>query len=152
MVESMPSNLSQKATKIMEDQKGSCSQAVFATYGEHLSSGKVDFETGMQIASAFSGGIARTGSMCGALTGALMALGLKYNDPEKYNQINEVAGKFMDEFVSLNGSTICRELIKHDLLTEEDLQQAFKTGAFDNCTKYVEDATKILDKLLDIDV
>ncbi len=145
----MPSNLSQKATKIMADQKGSCSQAVFATYGEHLSSSKVDFETGMKIASAFSGGIARTGSMCGALTGALMALGLKYNDAEKFNQINVVAGKFLDEFESLNGSTICRELINHDLLTEEDLKQAFKTGAFDKCTKYVEDAAKILDKILD---
>ncbi|MHA1138181.1 MAG: C-GCAxxG-C-C family protein [Candidatus Thorarchaeota archaeon] len=148
----MPSNLSQKATKIMTNRKGSCSQVVFATYGEHLSSGKVDFETGMKIASAFSGGIAGTGSMCGALTGALMALGLKYNDAEKYNQINVVARKLLDEFESINGSTICRKLINHDLLTEEDVQQAFKTGAFDNCTKYVEDVTKILDKLLDIEV
>jgi C_GCAxxG_C_C family probable redox protein len=152
MVKRMSSNLSKKATMIMNDQKGSCSQAVFATYGEHLSSGKVDFETGMNIASAFSGGIAGTGSMCGALTGALMALGLKYNDAEKYNQINVVARKLLDEFESIHGSTICRELIKHDLLTEEDIQKAFKTGAFDNCTKYVEDATKILDKLLDIGV
>jgi len=152
VVTSMPSTLSQKATKIMEDQKGSCSQAVFATYGEHLSSGGVDFETGMKIASAFSGGIARTGSMCGALTGALMALGLKFNDAEKYNQINVVAVKLLDEFESINESTICRQLINHDLLTEEDLKQAFKTGAFDNCTKYVEDVTKILDKLIASDL
>ncbi|MHA1576495.1 MAG: C-GCAxxG-C-C family protein [Candidatus Thorarchaeota archaeon] len=148
----MPSNSADKANKIFQDRKGSCSQAIFAGYCEQLGLGKVDFETGMKIASAFSGGIARTGSMCGALTGGLMALGLKYNDAEKYNQINVVAAKLLDEFESISGSTICRKLINHDLLTEEDLQQAFKTGAFDNCTKYVEDVTKILDKLLDIEV
>ena len=136
----------------MEERKGSCSQAIFATYGEHLGLGKVDFDTCMKIASAFSGGIAATGNVCGALTGALMALGLKYgSDPDPF-KINVVSRKILDEFELLNGTTICRELINHDLLTQEDLKKAFETGAFDNCPKYVEDVTKILDKLLDIDV
>jgi len=39
-------------------------------------------------------------------------------------------------------------LINHDLITEEHLKQAFETGAFNNCPKYVEDVTGILDKLL----
>ena len=136
----------------MEERKGSCSQAIFASYGEHLGLGKVDFDTCMKIASAFSGGIAATGNVCGALTGALMALGLKYgSDPDPF-KINVVSRKILDEFELLNGTTICRELINHDLLTQEDLKKAFETGAFDNCPKYVEDVTKILDKLLDIDV
>lgn len=148
----MSLNLSEKATKVMEERKGSCSQAIFATYGEHLGLGKVDFDTCMKIASAFSGGIAATGNVCGALTGALMALGLKYgSDPDPF-KINVVSRKILDEFELLNGTTICRELINHDLLTQEDLKKAFETGAFDNCPKYVEDVTKILDKLLDIDV
>ena len=146
----MPSNSAEIANKIFQDRKGSCSQAIFAGYCEQLGLGKVDFDTGMKIASAFSGGIARTGSMCGALTGALMALGLKYGDDEDGNKVNVVAGKLLDEFKSLHGSTTCREMINHDLLTHEDVQQAFKTGAFDNCPKYVEDVTVIMDKLLDI--
>ena len=104
----------------------------------------MDFETGMKIASAFSGGIARTGNVCGALTGALMALGLKYNDAEKSN---EVAVKLFDEFISINGSIICRELINHDLITDDHVKQAYATGALKNCPKYVEDVTAILDKL-----
>ncbi|MHA2360216.1 MAG: C-GCAxxG-C-C family protein, partial [Candidatus Thorarchaeota archaeon] len=97
----MPTNPAETANKIFQEQKGHCAQAVFSAYAEQLSQGKVDFETGMKTASAFSGGIARTGNVCGALTGALMALGLKYNDAEKSN---EVAVKLFDEFISLNGS------------------------------------------------
>ena len=144
----MPSDLAKKATMIMEERKGSCSQAIFATYGEHLTSGKVDYDTCMKIASAFSGGIARTGNVCGALTGAMMALGLKYNSAEEPNRINEVSGKLLDEFESLHGSTICRELITHVLITEKDLKQAFETGAFKDCPKYVEDVALILEKFL----
>ena len=140
----MPSNPAETANKVFQEQKAHCAQAVFAAYAEQLSLGKVDFETGMKIASAFSGGIALTGNVCGALTGALMALGLKYNDAEKSN---EVAVKLFDEFISLNGSIICRELINHDLITDDDVKQAYATGAFKDCPKYVEDVTAILDKL-----
>ncbi len=53
--------------------------------------------------------------------------------------------KLFDEFKSLHGSIICRELIDHDLTTDEQIKQAFATGAFDNCPKYVEDVTKLMD-------
>ncbi len=141
----MPSNSADTANKVFREQKAHCAQAIFAAYGEQLSEGKVDFDTGMKIAAAFSGGISRTGNVCGALTGALMAIGLKYSTAEK---ADEVAGYLLNEFKSINGTIICRELIKHDLLTDEDIKHAFAIGAFDNCPKFVEDVTKILDKLL----
>ncbi|MGY5876161.1 MAG: C-GCAxxG-C-C family protein [Candidatus Thorarchaeota archaeon] len=144
----MPSNSADTANKIFRERKGSCSQAIFAGYSEQLGLGKVDYDISMRIASAFSGGIARMGNICGALTGALMALGLKYGADEEQNKINEVSVKLLDEFQSLNGSIICRELIKHDLITEEDLKQAFENGSFDNCHKFVEDVTVMLDRLL----
>ena len=141
----MPSSHADNANRIFQEQKAHCAQAIFSVYGEQLSLGKVDFDTSMKIASAFSGGIARTGNVCGALTGALMALGLKCDDAEK---ADEVAVKFLDEFKSLNGSIICRELINHELITDDNVKLAFATGAFNNCPKFVEDVTVILDKLL----
>ena len=141
------SNLTDKAKNIMEERRGHCAQAIFATFGEHLSQGKVNFDTCMKISSAFSGGVARTGNVCGAVTGALMALGLKYGEGDS-SKVNEVAIRLFEEFKSLNGSIICRELINHDLITEEDVKQAFKTGAFNNCSKYVEDVSLILERLL----
>ena len=92
----------------------------------------------------------RTGNVCGTVTGALMALGLKYGDDENQNKVNEVSVELLTEFEAINGTTICRDLINHDLITEDDVKQAFATGSFDKCPKFVEDVTKIMDKLLEI--
>ncbi|MFW9976139.1 MAG: C-GCAxxG-C-C family protein [Candidatus Thorarchaeota archaeon] len=147
-IQSMPSDLSNKAKKLMEEQRDHCAQAIFATYAEHLDSGKVDFETSMKISSAFSGGVARTGNICGAVTGALMVLGLKYGGSPMEAKVNEAAVKLMDEFNAMNRTTICRELIDHDLRSDADVKRAFEVGAFKNCPKYVEDVSEILDKML----
>ncbi|MFW9817655.1 MAG: C-GCAxxG-C-C family protein [Candidatus Thorarchaeota archaeon] len=143
----MTSEAAEKAKKMMAEQRGHCAQAVFTSLGEQASSGEIDFDMMMKVASAFSGGIARMGNVCGAVTGALMALGLKYGGPNS-TKVNEVAKELLDEFTSLHGSIICRELIETDLITDEDVQKAFKTGAFDNCPKFVEGATLLLEKLL----
>jgi C_GCAxxG_C_C family probable redox protein len=146
-VEIMPSKLSNTAKKLMFENQLNCAQAVFSTYCGQLGVGKVDYDTCLKIASTFGGGIAQTGNVCGALTGALMTLGLKYGS-EKWEEVNQMASNLLDGFKSRNGSVICRELIDHDLLTDEDLKQAFETGAFKNCPKFVEDASILLEKLL----
>ncbi|MFX1319985.1 MAG: C-GCAxxG-C-C family protein [Promethearchaeota archaeon] len=146
----MSSKPSEIAKALFGEQKYTCSQAVFAAYGEYLSNGKLDQETCMKIASAFSGGVAGLGNICGGLNGALMAIGLKYGgaSQEAYNKVNAVARQLLDEFTTFHGSIMCRELINHDLHTDADIDHAFKTGAFDNCPKFIEDITVILDKLL----
>jgi len=45
----MPSNLSDTAKEIFQEEKGHCSQAIFAAYGEQLGLGKVDYGTCMKI-------------------------------------------------------------------------------------------------------
>lgn len=77
-----------------------------------------------------------------------MALGLRYGGSPMEAKVNEAATKLLDEFKARNGSVICRDLIKQDLLTDADVKRAFETGAFRNCPKYVEDVSKILDDLL----
>ena len=146
----MQTNIAEFAKNSMVKKGYNCSQAVFATFQSHLGLGNVDYDTCLKISSAFGGGIAQTGNICGALTGALMVIGLKYGGVERKDQekSNEVSSKFLNEFKTLNGSIICRELIEHDLVTKEDVEHAFKTGAFKNCSKFVEDASVILKKLL----
>ncbi|MHA2428572.1 MAG: C-GCAxxG-C-C family protein [Candidatus Hermodarchaeia archaeon] len=90
--------------------------------------------------------MARTGNVCGALTGALMALGLKFGDDRE--KANEVAGKFLSEFKSLHGSIICSELTGHNLSTVEDIEQAVKMEIFSRCQKFVEDVSMMLETLL----
>ena len=56
------------------DKGFACSQAVFSAYAEDLG---LDQETALKIAGPFGGGTGRKAETCGAVTGALMALGLK---------------------------------------------------------------------------
>ena len=56
------------------------------------------------------------GEVCGACTGALMALGLKFgqcedNDEASRYKTNEIAVKFFGQFREENGSYICKELL-----------------------------------------
>jgi C_GCAxxG_C_C family probable redox protein len=136
------------ASKIMEERRGNCAQAILATYGPRLSLGKVDCDSCMRIASAFGGGINRTGNVCGAITGALIALGLKYG--KNIQDVTEISTQFLEEFIAINGSIICRELIGHDLLTDEDLRKASTKDVFMKCMKYVDDAAHLLEKYLEI--
>jgi C_GCAxxG_C_C family probable redox protein len=127
------------AKKIIDEQKGTCSQAIFTTYGVHLSTGKLDYDTCMKIASGFGGGIADKGNVCGALTGGIMALGLKYGGSPMEAEVNQAANTLLEKFTNLHDSVLCRELINYDLAATEGLKAAFEKGVFDNCPKYVED-------------
>ena len=72
-----------------------------------------------KIATGFGGGIGRCGSVCGALTGGVMALGVKYgtNEPssEKRLEAYEKAQELYKQFEELHGSVLCRELIGYNL-------------------------------------
>ncbi|MGM9889438.1 MAG: C-GCAxxG-C-C family protein, partial [Floccifex porci] len=86
-------------------KKFHCSQAVFAAFAEEL--GIVE-EQALKIGACFGSGM-RKGEVCGACTGALMVLGLKYGqsditDMESRLKANEVTDKFMNEFKKENGS------------------------------------------------
>ena len=61
-----------------------CAQSVLLTMFEHWKGGNVLVP---KIATAFGGGIGRRGSVYGALTGGVMAIGIKYgtNEPSAEN-------------------------------------------------------------------
>ena len=91
----------------------SCAQAVFLACTEDMG---LDTETRARIASSFGGGMGGMRQVCGAVSGMLMALGLKYgySDPKdktgktaQYELVRALA----DEFRKENGSIICRELL-----------------------------------------
>jgi C_GCAxxG_C_C family probable redox protein len=107
-----------------------------------------------RIATAFGGGIGRRGSLCGALTGAIMAIGLKHGTDgtalvEK-EKAYEIALKFYDRFVKEYGSPFCRELIGYDLTNPEELERLRKSNVREEkCSHFVENAVEML---IDLDV
>jgi C_GCAxxG_C_C family probable redox protein len=123
-----------------------CAQSVLLTMFEHWK-GKNDLIP--KVATAFGGGIGRCGSVCGALTGGIMAISIKYgtNDTslEKRLKAYEVTQKFYRKFLQCHGSSICQELIGYDLSNPEDLKKAQETNVFDEkCTRFVRTTVEIL--------
>ena len=120
-----------------------CSQAVFAAFSEDFGLSK---EQALKIAACFGSGM-RKGEVCGACTGALMVLGLKYGEDK--SQSNEACERFLDDFESENGSYICRDLLNCDIGTEEGVEYARQNNLFTEvCPKMVESAARILEELI----
>ena len=78
------------------------------------------------IASCFGGGIGNTGAVCGAVVGAVMAIGLKQGRADTMEEMLgnlAVAREFRRRFEAEMGDIRCRELTGLDLSTEEGLKQ-----------------------------
>ena len=86
----------------------------------------IESEIVPRIASGFGGGIGNTGAVCGAVAGAVMAIGLKKergDTMEDWLRISAVAQEFRRRFEAEMETINCRELTGADLTTEEGLQQ-----------------------------
>lgn len=135
-------------------EKGfSCAPAVLSTYSEELGLGK---ELALKIACGFGGGIGRMGRTCGAVTGAIMVIGLKYGqtdtaDDASRRETHKLVKEFIDRFTALHGSIECRELIGYDLSKPAELKAARESGVFGNrCRAFVSDAARILEDILQL--
>lgn len=125
------------------EQKYVCSQAVFAAFSPDLG---LDKDQALKIGACFGSGM-RKGEVCGACTGALMVLGLKYG--ENKEKSNEVCVRLLDEFEKENGSYICNELLGCDITTPEGVEYAVENNLFTElCPKMVESAAKITEKII----
>lgn len=127
-----------------------CAQAVLAAFCEPLG---LDRATACRLASAFGGGIGAQGEICGALSGAIMALGLKFGSAEAdktakaetYRKTRQLA----EEFKLRTGSLYCRDLLGFDLGTSEGQTQAKVPGSFDKCDDFVKIAVEILEEMFE---
>ncbi|NTV14331.1 MAG: C_GCAxxG_C_C family protein [Desulfobulbaceae bacterium] len=92
----------------------SCSEAVLVVLDRGFGGG-LGVETALGLGCGFGGGIGGSGCLCGALSGAVMGLGLflgagrwEKHDKKEFRLL--VAG-LHDRFRTRSGSTCCRELI-----------------------------------------
>jgi C_GCAxxG_C_C family probable redox protein len=129
-----------------------CAQAVLTVYGPQFG---MDRESAQNIAGAFGSGMGM-GETCGAVTGALMVIGLKHRKVKGARFISkeetyDLAGEFITRFRERNRSVACRDLLECDVTTREGLREAQKEKHFKKrCPKYVRDAAEILEELLKV--
>jgi len=87
---------------------------------------EIESEIIPRIASCFGGGIGNTGAVCGAVAGAVMAIGLKKergDTMEDWLRVSAAAQEFRRRFEAEMGTINCRELTGADLSTEEGREQ-----------------------------
>ncbi len=63
-----------------------CAQAILASYGAELGVGK---DIAFRLSSALGAGVARTGQVCGAVTWAIMVLGLRFGSTDPEDEIRK---------------------------------------------------------------
>lgn len=144
--------MSKAETAEKQFEKGvSCAPAVLSTYSEQFGLGK---ELALKLACGFGGGIGRTGRTCGAVTGAVMVIGLKHGqanlgDEESRQETHKLVGEFIDKFIAFHGSVECKELIGYDLSNSTELKSARESRVFESkCPRFVYDSARILEDIL----
>jgi C_GCAxxG_C_C family probable redox protein len=95
------------------------------------------------------------GRTCGAITGALMALGMKYGygepiAPEDKGAFLAKCAEFEKKFSAENGKVICKDiLLGYDLGKPEDVEKVLEKELFFTiCTKLVCSTCKIMDEMM----
>ncbi len=129
----------------------SCSQAIFSTYAEQFD---IDYETALKVSSAFGGGIAGMGGMCGVVSGAFMLIGLKYGkikaeDKQAKEKTYKLVREFVSKFETRNNSIICKKLLGYDMNNPEERKIISEKGLTTTlCPKFIRDAIEILEQIL----
>jgi C_GCAxxG_C_C family probable redox protein len=128
-----------------------CAQTVLLTYG--IPEG-FDEKTILRISTAFGSGFVEQGEVCGAVTGAVMAIGLKYGmtevgDSKAAIKTYEIGQEFIEKFKERNGTIKCKELLGYDISTPPGIRIAQEMQlSKELCPGFVRDAAEILEDIL----
>ncbi len=123
-----------------------CSQSVLLAFAPRFG---LDPVVAARVASAFGGGIARQGGICGAVSGAAMVLGLHAGnataeDRPAKEAMYAAVRTLMAQFAEAHGSVECRRLIGRDMSTPEGYAAAREAGVFTRtCPAFVRTAVAL---------
>jgi len=105
-----------------------------------------------KIASGFCGGIARKGGICGAVSGAVMAISIFYRrglPDEPIDKSYVPVKKIIEIFENKFGSTNCRELTGCDLGIEEGRKRYFAANMLERCRGCTGEATRLATSIIE---
>jgi len=128
-----------------------CAQSVLKAFSKEL---KIDEIQAMQMASGFGAGMGRLQKTCGAVTGSFMVIGLNNSlaiqlEEERRDKTIQMVQEFESRFVGTHESSMCKDLIKCDLNTEEG-QKYFKEERIGEfiCQNCIFNAVRILEEII----
>lgn len=127
-----------------------CAQAVFLAYSDLTG---MDRDTAIKAAASFGGGMGGLREVCGALSGAIMALGLicAPTDPtdhdkkaEHYRRVRVLAEKFKNK----HNTIICRELLGDQAKSQVPAKRTDEYYQKRPCDQFVYDSAEALEEVL----
>ena len=127
-----------------------CAQSVLAAYAADYDLSK---DKALQAAVGFGAGMGRLQDVCGAISGAIIVLGLssEFKEGDGRSKINEVYAKvhrLIDEFTKEKGTIKCRDLLSCNLASEEGQKYFKEHNLREGCWEYVRFCCEFLDKVL----
>jgi len=126
-----------------------CSQAVFAAFCESYG---LDKNSALKIASGLGSGL-RSAEVCGAVSGAVLVIGLKHGYTDAKNRAaKESCNAKVEEFVRIfrerNRHIVCRDILGCDISTPDGRKKAIDEKLFTTvCLDMVVSAATILEEL-----
>jgi len=128
-----------------------CPQAILAAFADDFD---LDETTALRLGGGFGGGMGRQGLICGAVTGAMMVIGLKFGKvtPEdnaardrSYNAVTEFSKRFTTKF----GSLYCRDILGVDNSTPEGREYIHSHHITDEiCPHILESAVEMVEQII----
>lgn len=134
------------AERYFIDQKYNCAEATLLALCQEWG---ISSDVVPQVAAGFGGGMGKKGLICGALSGTVMAIGLRFASPdpadtEKRKLVTNYVSKLLDDFKDSFGETGCRELIGCDLSTPEGMMKAkVEKVRTEKCRHFVRRAVEL---------
>ena len=143
--------MSKAETAVKYFDRYNCAQSVLLSYAEDYG---LDKNQALQTAVGFGGGMGRLQDVCGAISGAIIVLGLSsdFREEDGRPKINEVYAKvygLIKEFTAEYGTIKCRDLLGGCDLVSEEGQKYFKEyNLKDKCRGYIRVCCELLEKYL----
>ena len=142
----MPTTLEKQISAEADHNRGlNCAQSVLKQFVDPQ---KV--EDALKFSSGFGGGM-KTGSVCGALTGGIMALGLRLGstDPALKKRMDSPVKELVSRFEAIMGHTDCLSIIGYNVNIPEQRELATRQGIMEKqCKLAIDTAVEIVDELI----
>ena len=135
-----------RARELFAQDAYNCSMAVMSALLEFADCDPLDL---LPLAAPFGGGIARAGLTCGALTGAVLALGMttgprKYTSRDDRTMAYRLVAPLVEGFRRRMGSALCAEITGVDISTEAGRERFRKLNILEErCVPAVQLAARL---------
>jgi C_GCAxxG_C_C family probable redox protein len=128
-----------------------CAQSVLFSYAEQLG---ISEDHALRLANGFGAGMGRRQEVCGAVTGAIIVLGLIYgrgvsDGKDKHEYTYAKVKELIEKFEAQHGTVICKKLLDDCDLNTPTGQDHFKSeNMINQCYGYVDATVKILEEII----